>query len=65
MVAPTDIKYDFEPANPDPGDDYDKFRERAAGSRERSIQQTRLSGERSTADRMRTLVMPHPSVLDE
>ena len=24
-----------------------------------------LSGERSTADRMRTLVMPHPSVLDE
>ena len=29
MVAPTDIKYDFEPANPDPGDDYDKFRERA------------------------------------
>jgi hypothetical protein len=26
MVAPTDIKYDFEPANPDPGDDYDKFR---------------------------------------
>ena len=24
----TDIKYDFPPANPDPGDDYDKFRER-------------------------------------
>ena len=24
----TDIKYDFTPANPDPGDDYDKFRER-------------------------------------
>ena len=24
----TDIKYDFVPANPDPGDDYDKWRER-------------------------------------
>ena len=23
-----DIKYDFTPANPDPGDDYDKWRER-------------------------------------
>ena len=25
----TDIKYDFAPANPDPGDDYDRWRQRA------------------------------------
>ena len=28
MSKTTDIHYDFEPANPDPGDDYDKWRER-------------------------------------
>ena len=27
--ATTEIKYDITPANPDPGDDYDNFRERA------------------------------------
>ena len=29
MSTPSDVKYDFTPANPDPGDDYDKFRERS------------------------------------
>ena len=29
MTSTTDIKYDFTPANPDPGDDYDKWRQRA------------------------------------
>ena len=28
MTSSQDIKYDFVPANPDPGDDYDKWRER-------------------------------------
>ena len=51
MVAPSDIKYDFEPANPDPGDDYDKFRERALNAEYASVGPPALSvGYSSGAD---------------
>ena len=36
MTSSQDIKYDFVPANPDPGDDYDKWRERCLNAMAKS-----------------------------
>ena len=47
MVAPSDVKYDFEPANPDPGDDYDKFRERALNAMSTSAEPATIEDGRS------------------